>query len=464
MCSTGSLLIDIEEDVEYCSPTKNGRGFIGGYKTPTSLKLLEHSSHEKKSPHDKLRATMGASGGLVVAGLAGAVGLGISLAAIPFVTPALRRVCIPYVPATPQQLSNLDVALSAVPNKAPLIDLGSGDGRVVLQCAERGIPSAGVELNAVLVAYSKWRALRTGMRSKASFYRMDLFKTDLTKYNTAVIFGAESLMDSLVPKLDEMRDGSRVLACRFPLPDHPRWQLTSQVGEGIDAVWVYVDNMEDCAAVGIGALACILTATVIEVLGVPRTKKVITELARRGSDITALHLLQDFLGQKWSVLSLSSLPSVLLRHALTLAAHHPDSVCRRFSCLPSSCPRFPSLNHAAEDVEEDAEEEATLAAAMLPHHPLADTPSPLNLEASLPRVPQSVMDLRLPPSGYAGPQPSIQPVFASAPQAQGGYAAGAQGGASSSGYASKAKGVPNHETLPDMVAMPELPLSRAIRF
>lgn len=76
---------------------------------------------------------MGTNTGLVIAGVAGATALVISAAAVPFVAPALRRVCIPYVPATPAQLANVSRALSLATNnqKGPLIDLGSGDGRVV---------------------------------------------------------------------------------------------------------------------------------------------------------------------------------------------------------------------------------------------------------------------------------------------------------------------------------------------
>ncbi|KAK6056561.1 SPX domain protein [Cooperia oncophora] len=75
---------------------------------------------------------MGSSSGLIVAGIAGATAIGISFAAIPFLTPALRRVCIPYVPATPPQLKNVSIALAEhIPKPSPLIDLGSGDGRVM---------------------------------------------------------------------------------------------------------------------------------------------------------------------------------------------------------------------------------------------------------------------------------------------------------------------------------------------
>lgn len=46
-------------------------------------------------------------------------------------------------------------------------------------------------------------------------------------------------MGDLVPKLSEMRPETRLLACRFPLPDNNDWHLTTQIGEGIDAVWIY---------------------------------------------------------------------------------------------------------------------------------------------------------------------------------------------------------------------------------
>ncbi|VDO14653.1 unnamed protein product, partial [Haemonchus placei] len=112
----------------------------------------------------------------------------------------------------------------------------------VLQCAAEGIVSTGVELNGILVAYSKYRAARAGLGRKAKFHRMDIFKTELEPFNTAVIFGAENLMTDMVPKLSEMRSGTALLACRFPLPECDHFQSVAQIGEGIDAVYVYRRN------------------------------------------------------------------------------------------------------------------------------------------------------------------------------------------------------------------------------
>ena len=49
--------------------------------------------------------------GLIIAGLVGGTGLAITTICVPFVLPALRKVCLPYVPATTTQLDNVRRAL-----------------------------------------------------------------------------------------------------------------------------------------------------------------------------------------------------------------------------------------------------------------------------------------------------------------------------------------------------------------
>lgn len=69
--------------------------------------------------------------GLLIAGAFGASALALTAVSIPFVTPALRKVCIPYVPATKSQLENVAKVLKKSSLFSPIVDLGSGDGRVV---------------------------------------------------------------------------------------------------------------------------------------------------------------------------------------------------------------------------------------------------------------------------------------------------------------------------------------------
>lgn len=71
--------------------------------------------------------------GKVVLGVTGAVVIGLVAITTPFVTPALRKVCLPYVPATERQIANVLQMCRPVQGGVgkSLVDLGSGDGRVV---------------------------------------------------------------------------------------------------------------------------------------------------------------------------------------------------------------------------------------------------------------------------------------------------------------------------------------------
>lgn len=71
-------------------------------------------------------------GGAIIAGVVGSTAIGVSVLTLPFVTPAFRRICIPYVPASDQQIVNVMKLLMRVGKPVdPIVDLGSGDGRVV---------------------------------------------------------------------------------------------------------------------------------------------------------------------------------------------------------------------------------------------------------------------------------------------------------------------------------------------
>lgn len=67
--------------------------------------------------------------GLVVTGVLGGSLVALYAVAAPFLAPALRKVCLPFVPATTAQVENVLGALRA--RSGTLVDIGSGDGRIV---------------------------------------------------------------------------------------------------------------------------------------------------------------------------------------------------------------------------------------------------------------------------------------------------------------------------------------------
>ncbi|KAK5638040.1 hypothetical protein RI129_012335 [Pyrocoelia pectoralis] len=106
-----------------------------------------------------------------------------------FVSPALRKHCLPYVPATTRQIKNIMVALKN--RKGTVIDIGSGDGRIVLEVARSNYEAHGVELNPWLVTYARINALFKGLNAK--FYIKDLWKFNLSSYDNIIIFGVEQM-------------------------------------------------------------------------------------------------------------------------------------------------------------------------------------------------------------------------------------------------------------------------------
>lgn len=169
----------------------------------------------------------------------GATGFITMAIATPFVLPALRRHCLPYVPATDTQLSNLTRAFKKHASKGgDFLDVGSGDGRICRLAARQKIFNQihGVELNSVLVCYSRLKALLS--RDPVMFHRADLWKFNLSKYDYICIFGVESMMDPLEKYMIKGANHKTqtIFACRFAFRNLP---LIDEIGSGIDTVWVY---------------------------------------------------------------------------------------------------------------------------------------------------------------------------------------------------------------------------------
>ena len=156
-----------------------------------------------------------------------------------FVAPAFRRYCIPYVPATPSQMDNILLAMkqSGLPKTAKIIDLGSGDGRVVLSIAKSGFPNAhGVELNRWLVYYSRFKKIAANQHA-VKYLNSDMWKIPFEKYDAFVMFGAETVMENVEQKFSTHgRPNTVVFTCRFPLPTKTP---LFQVGKELDSVWCY---------------------------------------------------------------------------------------------------------------------------------------------------------------------------------------------------------------------------------
>src|SRR5262245_62082666 len=80
-----------------------------------------------------------------------------------------------WVP-TPQVVVDRALDMARVTAGDHVMDLGSGDGRLVITAAKRGATALGIEYNPDLVAFSRRAAAREGVAARATFMKADLFE------------------------------------------------------------------------------------------------------------------------------------------------------------------------------------------------------------------------------------------------------------------------------------------------
>lgn len=98
-----------------------------------------------------------------------------------------------------------------------LVDLGSGDGRLVITAAKRGAVSRGIEFNPDLVAISKQAAQAEGVTQRATFEQADIFESDFSDASVVTLFLLPSLNLRLRPTLLDMKPGTRVVSNSFAM-------------------------------------------------------------------------------------------------------------------------------------------------------------------------------------------------------------------------------------------------------
>jgi hypothetical protein len=124
----------------------------------------------------------------------------------------------PYVPS-PQSVVTDMLKLADVSDKDFVIDLGSGDGRIVLTAAKVfGARGFGVEIQDKLVRLSNEAAQREGIADRVKFITQDLFKTDISQATVLTMYLLPNTVNMLKDKLlAELRPGTRILSHDYPL-------------------------------------------------------------------------------------------------------------------------------------------------------------------------------------------------------------------------------------------------------
>jgi SAM-dependent methyltransferase len=134
---------------------------------------------------------------------------------------AAQNVEVPFVTSP----DNVTLEMLRIANVGPgdhVIDLGSGDGRIVILAAKRfGATGLGVEISPELVQQSLRHAREAGVAGRVAFREQDLFQTDLTAGTVITMYLLPEVNLQLRPALLALKPGTRIVSHDYDMGD---WQ------------------------------------------------------------------------------------------------------------------------------------------------------------------------------------------------------------------------------------------------
>jgi tRNA A58 N-methylase Trm61 len=126
---------------------------------------------------------------------------------------------VPFV-VTPDNVTLEMLKIADVGPKDYVIDLGSGDGRIVIVAAKRfGARGLGVEIVPDLVKKSRENAAKAGVAERAEFREQDLFETDLSKATVVTLYLLPEVNLQLRPRLQKLKPGTRIVSHDWDMGD-----------------------------------------------------------------------------------------------------------------------------------------------------------------------------------------------------------------------------------------------------
>ena len=122
----------------------------------------------------------------------------------------------PYVP-TPQQVVDEMLRIAGVTPRDFVVDLGSGDGRIVITAAQKfGARGRGYDIDASMIERSAANARKAGVEQQVSFREEDVLKADIREATVVTLYLLPAMMNELRAKLlRELKPGTRVVSHDF---------------------------------------------------------------------------------------------------------------------------------------------------------------------------------------------------------------------------------------------------------
>jgi uncharacterized protein (TIGR03000 family) len=126
-----------------------------------------------------------------------------------------RRPDVIYVP-TPQPVVDRMLELAKVTKDDIVYDLGCGDGRIPVTAAKKyGAKAWGFDVDPDRISDSNKNVEKNKVGSLVTIEKKDIFTLDLSKVNVVTLYLLPSLNVKLIPQLEKLKDGSRIVSHDF---------------------------------------------------------------------------------------------------------------------------------------------------------------------------------------------------------------------------------------------------------
>jgi len=131
------------------------------------------------------------------------------------ITSETRKPDILYV-ATPQEVVDKMLEMAKVTKDSLVYDLGCGDGRFVVTAAKKyGCKAVGYDISPRRVRESRENVKKNGLEHLVRIEQKDIFTLDLSEADVITLFLLPSLNVKLIPQLDTLKPGSRIVSYNF---------------------------------------------------------------------------------------------------------------------------------------------------------------------------------------------------------------------------------------------------------
>src|SRR5256714_4357198 len=134
-----------------------------------------------------------------------------------------------WVP-TPDEVVDRMLTMAQVGPNDVHMDLGSGDGKIVIAAAKRGAKALGIEYNPDMVKVATDNAQKAGVSNNASFRRADIFQTDFSQATVITLYLLPALNMRLRPQILGMKPGTRVASHSFTMEDWEADEISTMDG------------------------------------------------------------------------------------------------------------------------------------------------------------------------------------------------------------------------------------------